>query len=331
VSKQTSCNILTLMKNKVNWGILSTAHINHRIIPAIGESPRAELRAVASRDASRASRYAAQWDIETGYGSYEELLNDPEIDVVYISLPNDLHTEWIVKALKARKHVLCEKPMCLSLREFDEIERAQKETGQHVAEALMYLHHPQTKFFKSLVDDGTIGELRSMMSAFTATFSRGEDNYRLSNPLGGGSLWDLGVYPISFFQFLTASRPEKCFGIGRPEKLDLRFSGLLSYPDGITGQFTVSFDSAYSTQTILIGAEGFITISHPFNNSGDCRAWYHGESEIKELDVPRHALFLPEIEDMNDVVLISSTPAILLDQSRGHVETILKLRASAGY
>ena len=318
------------MADRVNWGILSTAHINRRVIPAMGKSPRTELRAVASRDAGKASEYASQWDIGIGYGSYEELLDDKEIDVVYISLPNHLHTEWIIKALKSDKHVLCEKPMCLSLEEIDEIEKVQRETGKQVAEAFMYLHHPQTHFLKALIADGKIGELRSMLSTFTANFSRGEDNYRLSNPHGGGSLWDLGVYPISFFQFITGHNPLRCSGIGYPEVLDLRFSGLLEYPGGVSGQFTVSFDSAYSTQTILIGSSGAITISHPYNNSAKCRAWFHGETAIEELELPRHALYLPEIEDMNDVVLLGTSPAISLGQSRGHVETVLELRKSAG-
>jgi len=319
------------MASSVKWGILSTAHINRRIIPAIGQSPRAELRAVASRDSSRATAYARQWDIEFGYGSYEELLSDNQIDVVYISLPNDLHAEWIIKALVAGKHVLCEKPICLSLQELDEIERVQKGTGKHITEAFMYLHHPQTQFFKSLVDNGEIGELRSMLSAFTATFSRGEENYRLSNPVGGGSLWDLGVYPISLFQFITGSVPEKVSGVGYPDALDLRFSGLLIYPDGVSGQFNVGFDSAYFTQTVLIGTKGVLTISHPFNNPDKCRAWHHKESQIIELDIPRAPLYLPEIEDMNDVVLEGTMPAILLDQSRGHVDTVIRLRESAGY
>lgn len=319
------------MKSRVKWGILSTAHINRRIIPAIGQSARAELRAVASRDASRASTYAEQWDIEFGYGSYTELLNDPEIDVVYISLPNDLHAEWIIKALKAQKHVLCEKPICLNLKELDEIELVQKETGKYVAEAFMYLHHPQTHFFKSMIDNGEIGELHSMMSSFTATFSRGDKNYRLSNPVGGGSLWDLGVYPISFFQFITGSTPEKLLGIGYPEELDLRFSGLLYYPDGVSGQFNVAFDSAYSTQTVLTGTKGVLSISHPFNNTGKCRAWHETESQVKELELPQHDLYLPEIEDMNDVVLEGSVPAIALEQSRGHVKTVTALRKNAGY
>lgn len=319
------------MKDRVTWGILSTAHINRRVIPAIGQSPRTVLRAVASRNANKAADYAGQWDIGIGYGSYQELLDDTEIDVVYISLPNHLHTEWIVKALKAHKHVLCEKPICLSLAEIDEINKVQMETGKQVAEAFMYLHHKQTSYFKSLVDDGKIGELRSMLSTFTASFTRGEDNYRLSNPHGGGSLWDLGVYPISFFQFITGSRPVTYSGIGHPDLLDLRFSGLLGYPGGVSGQFTVSFDSAYSTQTILIGSTGLISITHPFNNSSKCRAWLHGEAAITELELPRHALYLPEVEDMNDVVLLGSSPAISLAQSRGHLETVLELRKNAGY
>ena len=153
----------------VRWGILSTARINRRLIPAIRTSPKSILKAVASRSIEKATGYAENWGIETGYGSYEELINDPDIDVVYCSLPNDLHAEWTIRALEAGKHVLCEKPLCTTMEEFDAIQSAVERTGKHVAEAFMYLHHPQTALFKTLVDDGRIGELRSMQSTFCFT------------------------------------------------------------------------------------------------------------------------------------------------------------------
>ena len=291
------------MTNRARWGILSTARINRRVIPAIGQSSRAELCAVASRSKQKAETYASQWDIEKAYGSYEALLDDPDIDVVYISLPNDMHTEWILKSLEAGKHVLCEKPICLGLEDFDRIGKAQEETGKYVAEAFMYLHHPQTHYFKEIIDRGDIGDLRSMMSTFTFFFERDESNYRVANMIGGGSLWDVGVYPISLFQFLTGSPPEKCSGFGYPDELDMRFSAALSYPGGIVAQFTSGFDSAFSTQTLIQGTTGSITISHPYTFPLKCKAFLHTDSNITELELPRHELYIFEIEDMCSVVL----------------------------
>src|SRR5512139_4184576 len=133
------------MSDKVlNWGLLSTARINRALIPPLRESRRNRLAAVASRSKDSADRYAREWKIPQAYGSYEEMLADPEIDVIYNSLPNHLHAEWTIKAVEAGKHVLCEKPLALSLAEVDEIARAARQTGRVVAEAFMYRHHPQT-------------------------------------------------------------------------------------------------------------------------------------------------------------------------------------------
>src|SRR5262245_32378041 len=135
----------------LNWGLLSTAHINRALIKPINASKRNRLLAVASRSQSSADAYAKQWKIPRAHGTYEALLNDPEIDVIYNSLPNHLHTEWTIKALQAGKHVLCEKPMALSLAEVDAITQAAKETGNVVAEAFMYRHHLQTAKVKEIV------------------------------------------------------------------------------------------------------------------------------------------------------------------------------------
>ena len=128
----------------IHWGILSTAHINRRVIPAIQQSNRGLLMGVASRDILRAEAYASSWNIPKAYGSYEALLADPDIHVIYISLPNHLHAEWIIKSLEAGKQVLCEKPMCLSLSEMDSVEATCSRTGNFVMEGFMHLHHPQT-------------------------------------------------------------------------------------------------------------------------------------------------------------------------------------------
>lgn len=314
----------------VKWGILSTARINRRVIPAIRMSRNAMLHAVASRDAKRARTYADTWDIETSYGRYEELLTDDEIDVVYISLPNSHHTEWTLKALKAGKHVLCEKPLCTTLEDIASIEEASKQAGRQVSEAFMYLHHPQTALFKSIIDEGRIGELRSMQSNFTYTWSREEDNYRLHDVDGGGSLWDIGVYPISFFQLLTGSEPVYCSGTAYPGAPDMRFGGLLQYPKGVIGTFYCAFDTHFSTETVIHGSEGRLRITHPYNYMEKGKAWLENDSVSEELELPQAPLYQLEVEDMNAVVMEGRAPFVGLDRSRGVLNTVLKLRKGMG-
>ena len=146
------------MADKIlRWGLLSTARINARLIPPLNASKRNRLVAVASRNQATADAYAREWKIPRALGSYEALLTDPEIDVIYNPLPNSLHAEWTIRALRAGKHVLCEKPMALSLAEMDEIKAASQSTKRVVMEAFMYRHHPQTLKAKELVADGSLG------------------------------------------------------------------------------------------------------------------------------------------------------------------------------
>src|SRR3954469_15135288 len=151
----------------VKWGIISTADINRKVIPAAHASPKVDLVAVASRDQARADAYAKIWIIPRAYGSYEALLADPEIDAVYISLPNSMHCEWTMKALEAGKHVLCEKPLSRHVREVEAAFDAAERTDRLLMEAFMYRHNPQTKRAKQLLDEGAIGQLRLIRSAFS--------------------------------------------------------------------------------------------------------------------------------------------------------------------
>ena len=312
----------------VQWGILSTAHINRRIIPAIRESLRGNLLGVASRDLNKAKEYAAQWQIPKAYGAYEELLADPHIDVVYIPLPNHLHTEWIIKSLDAGKHVLCEKPMCLSLEELALVRDTAHSTGLCVMEGYMHLHHPQTRLWKSIIDTGVLGDIHTMQSNFTFNFDRDPDNYRWTAEAGGGALWDVGVYPISLFQYLYGNSPVSGTSSMYYENgIDLSTSALLDFGRGRTGQFFVSFRSSYSTHTILQGRLGQLIITHPFNNVDSCQASIRRGSKIEYLDVPRQYLYSGEVENMHDVILEGKPQLITLDQSEDVLKTIQLIRS----
>src|SRR5215212_5715939 len=194
----------------VKWGIVSTAHINRLLIPGAHASPKVDLVGVASREHARADAYARKWEIPRAYGSYEALLADPEIEAVYISLPNNMHVEWSIRAFEAGKHVLCEKPFS---RHADDVERAfdaAERAGRILSEAFMYRHNPQTARLKELVAGGAIGELRFVRTSFSFGLYD-EDNIRLRTDVEGGSLMDVGCYCVSGARLL-AGEPERVYG-----------------------------------------------------------------------------------------------------------------------
>src|SRR5690349_14240586 len=180
----------------VKWGIVSTADINRKVIPGAKESPKVDLLGVASRDGARAQAYASEWDIPRAYGSYEELLADPDIEAVYISLPNTMHVEWSIKSLEAGKHVLCEKPFDSKPEKVAEAFDAAERAGRLLMEAFMWRHNPQTKRLRELLDEGAIGELRLVRTCFSYSLYDA-DNIRLRADVEGGSLMDVGCYCIS--------------------------------------------------------------------------------------------------------------------------------------
>jgi predicted dehydrogenase len=247
---------MTLLK----WGLLSTARINRRLMPAIRAVDRAELVAVASRSHDRAEAYAREWDIPRAHGSYEALLDDPGIDAVYISLPNSLHAEWTVRAARAGKHVLCEKPLCLGVAECDEIVAAAESAGVVVAEALMYLYHPLLHRAQQLVKEGALGQITLVRGAYTFFLDRLND-VRWRPELGGGALWDVGSYPVSFIRWI-AGEPEEVFGWQTlsASGVDMTFAGLLRYENGILGLFDSGFRQQFRVHAEVTGTEGTLVL-----------------------------------------------------------------------
>src|SRR3954469_4685004 len=227
---------------RVRWGLLSTARINRLIIPAIRASARSEVTTVASRDQAKASAYAHEWQIPRALGPYDALLNDRDIDVIYISLPNSLHVEWTIRALEAGKHVLCEKPLALSVEEVDRITDACRRSGRAAAEAFMYRHHPLTHMVQQVVGSGRLGAVKSYRGAFTFALTR-EGDVRLDPAMGGGSLWDVGCYPLSYANLLAGTEPAEVFAWQRASDrgVDMELSAMMRYADGSIAQFDCGF------------------------------------------------------------------------------------------
>lgn len=275
----------------------------------------------------KAEAYASTWNIPKAYGSYEALLADQDIQVIYISLPNHLHAEWIIKSLEAGKQVLCEKPMCLSLPDMESVEDACNRTGNFVMEGFMHLHHPQTHLWKSILDSGTLGDIHSLRSTFSFNLERPADNYRWHAAAGGGALWDVGVYPISLFQYLLGESPVSVMASMYEENgIDQSTSAQLTYTGGRTGQFFVSFRSSFSTDTIVHGSAGQLHISHPYTNPDACRASIVRGNTTEHLDVPRQYLYSGEVEAMHDFIETGKIPAVTTAFSKGVLESILLLK-----
>lgn len=319
---------------KVRWGLVSTANINRRVIPAIRASQRGELSAVASRSADAARAYAADWEIPLSFGSYQEMLDSGRVDAVYISLPNHLHAEWTIKALLAGVHVLCEKPFALSLGEVDDMVAASRNSGRVLAEAFMYRHHPQTKLVGEWVRAGQLGAITLVSGAFNFKIANRKDNVRLVKEFGGGSLWDVGVYPLSFAQYVHGGAPEMVLGMQRlgDSGVDESFAGQMFYAGGGMAQISSAVCSPFYTYASVIGTEGRLELNRPFVGHTDGQRqlmFYPASGDPYEIPVPEVELYSGEIEDMHAAILDGAEPYLSLAETRNHVRTVLALYESA--
>jgi D-xylose 1-dehydrogenase (NADP+, D-xylono-1,5-lactone-forming) len=253
-------------KRKISWGVLSTANIGRAaVIPAIQASNNGMLIAVASRSAERARDFAAAAGIRRSYGSYEALLDDEEIDAVYIPLPNNLHREWTLAAAAAGKHVLCEKPLGLTAAECEEMDRGARENGVLLMEAFMYRFHPRTERVRELVRAGAIGPLLAIQSSFTFRL-RSEDNIRMTPELGGGALMDVGCYCVNVSRTLAGSEPVEvqAFASWAKTGIDAQMAGTLRFEDGLLAQFDCALTLERRESYQVVGPEGQLSIASAF-------------------------------------------------------------------
>jgi predicted dehydrogenase len=274
--------------SKVRWGILSTAKIGvEKVIPAMQQAEYCEITAIASRSLGKAMATAKELGIPKAYGSYEELLADPEVDAIYNPLPNHLHVPWSIKAMEAGKHVLCEKPIGLTSDEGQElVNAAKKHPALKVMEAFMYRYHPQWQRAKQLVREGQIGELRTIQTFFSY-YLVDPDNIRNMADIGGGGLMDIGCYCISLSRFIFDAEPERVCGIIEYDpkmKVDRLASGMLDFGRG-TSTFTCATQLVPYQRVNIYGTEGRVEIEIPFNAPPDrpCKMWHQRGDDIEEI------------------------------------------------
>ncbi len=320
------------MVDKIRWGLLSTARINRAVIPAIRASKRSELLAVGSRSVETGRLFAQKWDIPRVHGSYEGLLSDSEIDVIYIPLPNHLHTEWTIKAMQAGKHVLVEKPLALTTADVQSIRQASKATGRKVAEAFMYRHHPKTLKVQELLAAGAIGEVKYVQGDFIYILDR-PDDIRWVPEYGGGSIWDVGCYPISFIRMVMGRMPATVHGYQVLAKsgVDLTFTGHMDFQGGILAHFYSSFGLPYDTRMEIVGTKGKITSLQPFliRDARTPLILQQEKEGEQKITFPDTELYLGEVNDMEKAIMDGKEPRLSLVESEDIIAIILAFIESA--
>lgn len=295
-----------MTERKVRWGIMSTAGIGRgSVIPGIQGSERNVVKAVASRSLEKAQAFAKDLDIPTVYGSYEELLNDPEIDAVYIPLPNHLHKVWAIKAAQAGKHILCEKPIALDEIEAAELVEACKEANVQVAEGYMYRHQQRYEDIKALIHSGEIGEVRGIRGAFTFNGAGNAGNIRFTKEWGGGSIYDVGCYPISAARFLLDEEPKAvtAHALFSPEhgNVDMMASGIMEFSNGVALTFDCGMWAAFRNDLEILGTNGRIVLNEAYIGDQSYQVTKGGETTT--VSVENINSYILQADDFANAVL----------------------------
>jgi predicted dehydrogenase len=295
----------------IRWGILGTARINRRVIPAMRLARRSELIAIASRDRARAEAYATEWSIPRAIAGYQTLLDDATIDAVYIPLPNTDHVPWTLAAIAAGKHVLCEKPLALDPADVERIGAAAGAAKVVVEEGFMYRHEPLTARVVGLVNDGAIGTIRAVVSGFTFALES-TANIRMSPALGGGALWDVGSYPVTYAQLIVGHEPKMVFGTAHWHEsgVDEEFMGMLRFSEGATANVYCGFRAAYRTWLEVLGSDGGLTVPNPFRPGPRETLELERHGVVEQIEVAGSPeIFVREIEDFEASVSTALRPS----------------------
>ena len=316
-------------------GLLSTANINREILAGAAPSDRVEVVAVGSRNRAKAEAYAAEHRLARAHGSYEELLSDPEVDAVYVSLPNGMHHDWTMRAIAAGKHVLCEKPYTRVAAEVEQAFDAADRAGVVLMEAFMYRHHPQTLKVQELVAAGAVGRLCAVKTTFTFPLAD-LSNVRGLPELDGGALMDVGCYCVSGIRLL-AGEPEHVRGeqVTGSTGIDMAFHGTLRCADDVVGQFEASFRSPKRQALEVVGEDGVLVVEAPWRvdwgGSVTLSRRDGGEEPIRieTIEMPRANAYRLELENLADAIHGRAPQLLGRDDALGQARTIEALYRSA--
>ncbi|XBS69883.1 Gfo/Idh/MocA family oxidoreductase [Acerihabitans sp. KWT182] len=299
------------MSGIVNWGVLGYARIARlSVIPAIGRAKNARLLGVASRNA--AGLPADEW--ERTYDSYEALLVDDDIQAVYVPLPNSLHKEWVIKALAAGKHVLCEKPLGLTAAQAQEMRQAAVKHQRLLMEAFMYRYTDRMQVVKEILDSGALGDLRHINASFRFLLDR-PNTIKAKPELGGGALYDVGCYPVNFVGMVTGRLPLRCKALVETEQgVDTNLSALLQYDGGLIANIHCGFNAFSRIYAEIIGTKGMLRIDNAFlDDAGE--VYLHQAEGVRAIPVAESDRYMAEIAHFSEAVLDPSAPLLSLEES----------------
>jgi predicted dehydrogenase len=290
-------------------GILSTANIARAFVKGVQPSSTVRVVAVASRDAAKAKRFAAEVGVPGIHDSYEALLADPGIDAIYNPLPNSLHAEWSIRAVEAGKHVLCEKPLAASASEARAMFEAAKYNSVHLVEGYPYRAQPQTLKLRELLDGGAVGRVQLIQASFGFTLKDGP-NIRLDPSLAGGALMDVGSYPVSLARMVAKEGPSRVSALAKwtDSGVDRTLVATIEFPSGLLAQVSCSFDTAVHRQALIAGTEGILQTTFYNNPSPTAPPILHlqrgkgWDATVEILEVPTTNGFLGEAESFERLV-----------------------------
>lgn len=304
------------MERRVRWGILGYAGIARKhVLPAMVKAGNVRLTAIASRSQEKLMEAVSAYGFPKVYGSYEQLLADPEIDAVYIPLPNALHKEWAIRAAEQGKHVLCEKPLALTEADCREMAAAFQKNRVYLMEAFMYRFLPGMKTLKTLLDQGEIGEVRHIYS--THRFYLGDNqNVRVNAALGGGSLRDVGCYPVNLLGWILEDYPVAISAKKNVfQGVDHALAVNLKYPNGVTANISCGFDGHSMKLTEINGTKGGILVRSSFIDSSLPIEVFYGDGRICQIPVEESDCYQLEVEEFSDAVLQGRRPALGLEET----------------
>ena len=312
----------------VRWGILSTARINAKLLAGARDADNAIVVAVASRDRDRAERYAAEHGIARAHGSYEELLADPEIEAVYVPLPNAMHIPWTRRALEAGKHVLCEKPLSRHPGEVETTFDLAEQRGLQLMEAFMYRHHPQTTRLQRLVADGAVGRLRMIRGTFSFPLANPSDA-RMSTALDGGGLMDVGCYCLSAARML-AGEPDRVHAVQAlgGDGVDVAIAATMRFAGDVLAHFDAGLALAPRDELEVVGEEGSLYLDDPWHCREPVIEWRRGDG-TERIAIGRADPYRLQVENFSAAVRGEATPLLTRADAVGQARAIEALYASA--
>ncbi|MDK2799243.1 MAG: hypothetical protein PWQ70_862 [Clostridiales bacterium] len=314
---------------KIKWGVLGYARIAKlSVIPAILKASNSEFYAIASRDEEKLKECQQQFGCPKAYKNYDELLDDPEIQAVYIPLPNAMHKEWTVKAARKGKHILCEKPIGLNTEEAMEMIKACKENNVKLMEAFMYRYTDRTKKVRELLDSGVIGEVKYINACFRFFLNR-PNTIKMKPELGGGALYDVGCYPINFAGMVMHSAPISMSAeYVMQDGVDVLASAILKYENGTICNINCGFNAFTRIYAEVVGTKGVLEIPDTFLDNGGTITVITEDGK-KEVEVKECDRYLLEVEDFADAIINDRPPFFSLEETVRNMkilEQLIKLR-----